>query len=347
MVSLVGCGASVSNSYDMSAPMAANGISFDGFASKSAESAIYGEMEYVEEDSGYEEPKVEDTQVAKEKLVYSSRVSMETKDMDAALSLVYDMIDKYGAIVQDENLYNMDSIYNDPEYIEYSRYTPAASANIFVRVPQKNYDTFLEGLNNSDSVLYVTETSKNVENLTKTYYDIDSRLKTLRVEEERLLHFLDNASNVSEMLDVERRLTEVQYQIDSATNQLITIDYDVEYAKVTLNIQEVLRYSDTANSKRTFGQRLAFYFKDSGSDFVVFLEKLVEIIIYIVPYCVLLCIAYFVFRKINRKYREKHPKDLSKCKKNRRNRNKQPMYSESYPRIDSQAQEIQKDNNIE
>ena len=62
---------------------------------------------------------------------------------------------------------------------------------------------------------------------------------------------LESAETVSEMLEIESRLCDVQYQIESLTNTQRTIDNDVRYATFNLTLSEVTKY--TTPAPKTFG----------------------------------------------------------------------------------------------
>ena len=237
-----------------------------------------------------------DSAESKEKLVYSATIGVETKDMEVALERIYAKINEYNGIIQDERQNNMGHI----TYDTYS-YKQSASAYIFVRIPQEHYETFINGIEDVNGDIVVSNISKNVQNMTKVYYDTESRLRSLRVQEERLFEFMQNAKSVSEMLDVEDRLTDVQYEIDSATNSLASIDNDVRYSKVTINIQEVIKYSEKDPNPKNFIERLWSYIEGSADDFIDTLEYWLEGTIYAAPYLLLFVIAFVVIRKIIKK----------------------------------------------
>ena len=116
---------------------------------------------------------------------------------------------------------------------------------------------------------------------------------------------MESAKSVSEMLDVEDRLTDVQYEIDSATNSLATIDNDVKYSKVSLNISEVVKYTDKPENPKNFFERVWSYIKGSADNFTDTLEYWLETAIYMIPYVFVLVLVYFGFIKIKRKVQKK------------------------------------------
>lgn len=306
---------SVSGAMDMMAPtkesvnyspswsLDAAGGSYDASESY-MESPVVSENDYLTTDNTAYQSQTE-------KLVYSADIDVETKDIDFALDSIYAKIKEYGGIIQDENRRNMGNVVYD----DYYRHTSNASAYIYVRVPQENYDAFINSIEDKDGKIVVCNISKNVQNMTKVYYDTESRLRSLRIQEERLFDFMESAKSVSEMLDVEDRLTDVQYEIDSATNSLATIDNDVKYSKVSLEIQEVVKYSDKQENPKNFFERVWSYMTDSWDNFLDNCEDIIEFAIYAVPNIFLLVVFYFVIVKVFRVIKAKHKAKKEKLNK--------------------------------
>ena len=246
-----------------------------------------------------------------EKLVYSAVIDAETKDIDFALDNIYAKIKEYGGIIQDENRKNMGNVVYD----DYYRHTSNASAYISVRVPQENYDAFINSIEDKDGNIVVCNISKKVQNMTKQYYNTESRLRSLRIQEERLFDFMESAKSVSEMLDVEDRLTDVQYEIDSATNSLATIDNDVKYSKVRLDIKEVVKYTDRQENPKNFFERVWGYMIDSLDNFLDNCEDIIEVAIYAIPNIFLLVVFYLVIVKVFRVIKAKRKAKKEKLNK--------------------------------
>ena len=94
------------------------------------------------------------------------------------------------------------------------------------------------------------------------------------------------------MLEIERRLCDVQYEIEVLTNTQKTIDNDVKYATFHLNLHEVTKF--TTPTPRTFGDRLSETLKDSGEGFVEFLEGALFVIILAAPYLVIFAVGFVI-----------------------------------------------------
>lgn len=215
-------------------------------------------------------------ETVEQKLVYTSRVTLETEEFDTANKSLHNTIASLGGIIISENAHNLGSV-------------GFRSLSMTVRIPQAHYDTFLSGLSESYNVASIQNT---VDNLTERYYDNENRLKALRIQEERLFAMLEKAATVKEMLEIENRLCDVQYEIEALTNTQRTIDNDVKYATFHLNLNEVTKY--TSPAPKTFGDRLGETVKDSGEMFADFGEGILFGLIYFFPYAVIITVIVVI-----------------------------------------------------
>lgn len=211
--------------------------------------------------------------VREEKLVYTASVTLESEDFEAASDALHQKIASLGGIIVSENAYNL----NKKGY-------GGRSMDMTVRIPQENYETFLAGLSD---ICNVAAVNRYVENLTERYYDNENRLKSYRIQEERLFAMLEKAESVTEMLEIESRLCDVQYQIEALTNTQRTIDNDVRYSTFNLSLAEVKKF--TTPEPETFGDKFKEAVGGSVESFGVFSENLLFFFIYVLPY--LLCVA--------------------------------------------------------
>ena len=109
----------------------------------------------------------------------------------------------------------------------------------------------------------VVSRSTDVADVTESYADTEARLKTLRLQEERLLEILSKATELSDVLELESRLSDVRYQIESYEATLRNYDSRVSYSTLYITLQEVVEYSIINDPPQTLGQRLSDGFADS------------------------------------------------------------------------------------
>lgn len=287
--SLVSCGAAAGKNASYRDAME------DNFYAETT--AAGGDFGYLEPSAAGDSYKSENSDgsadtIREEKLVYTANVSLESEDFDAASDALHQKIASLGGIIVSENAYNL----NGKGY-------GGRSMELTVRVPQESYETFLSGLSD---ICNVAEVNRYVENLTERYYDNENRLKSYRIQEERLFAMLEKAESVSEMLEIESRLCDVQYQIEALTNAQRFIDNDVRYSTFNLTLAEVKKF--TTPEPETFGDKFKEAVGGSIESFGVFSENLLFFFIYVLPY--LLCVAVvivvvLVIVKVSKKKKEK------------------------------------------
>ena len=141
--------------------------------------------------------------------------------------------------------------------------------------------------------------------MTLQYTAAESRLKVLKTEEERLLAFMAEAKSVSEMLEIEKRLTEVQAELEALTSQLKVYDNLVDYGTVNLSINEVEQYTELVTEEPTLWEQIAIGFTASMKNMGNILKSLVVFAISAIPYLIPLAlvggIVLLVLKLRNRK----------------------------------------------
>lgn len=163
------------------------------------------------------------------KWIITMNLSAETDDLDAALEAIDARIQALEGYVEGQNVSGGSSGSGRHRF-----------ANLTIRVPADQVDSFVEeiaGLTN------VVSSSRNVQDITLTYTDTAGRVTALETEQARLLELMEQAETMSDLLEIEARLTEVRYQLESYASTLRLYDNQVDYATVSLYITEVEKYT--------------------------------------------------------------------------------------------------------
>jgi Domain of unknown function (DUF4349) len=107
---------------------------------------------------------------------------------------------------------------------------------IVVKVLPDNLDHFLQNIRGLGELKNQTI---GTEDVTKTYFDTDSRLKNARVMEQRLIDMLKTKTGkVSDLLQVEKELGRVREEIEKMQGELKHMDALVQFATVTISLAE-------------------------------------------------------------------------------------------------------------
>lgn len=182
------------------------------------------------------------------KWIITVNLSAETEDLDAAAAALDEKITALNGYVEDQRIYN-GSTYSSRRY---------RSANLTIRIPAEDVDKFTDEVG---GIANVVSQEKNLEDVTLQYVATESRLTALETEEARLLELLAQAENMSDLLEIEERLTDVRYELESYASQKRLYDNQIDYATIYLNIEEVQEY--TPVEEPTLWERLSGGFTDS------------------------------------------------------------------------------------
>lgn len=146
--------------------------------------------------------------------------------------------------------------------------------------------------------------SETVKDVTNDYVDTQSRLKTLKVEQARLLTMLSNAQKLSDMIELEQRLTDVEGNIESMEANLNNLTSQVTFYPVIISLQAITPSTPPpppANPGWNAGQ----IFHDALAASLGLAQGLATFLIWLLaysPYIIIVgVIVWFVRRARNRK----------------------------------------------
>jgi hypothetical protein len=110
------------------------------------------------------------------------------------------------------------------------------SGQVVVKVLPDNLDKFLLKLRGIGELKNQALTTEDV---TKSYFDTESRMKNARLMEQRLIEILKTKSkDVADLLEVEKELGRVREEIETMQGELKFMDSQVQFATVTIQLAE-------------------------------------------------------------------------------------------------------------
>ncbi len=236
------------------------------------------------------------------KIIYNAYLSIQTETWDESYSRLNELMTTNDGYLQNSNV---SGGYTSDDGYYYDR-----NANLTIRIPAKNYRAFLTA---ADSVGTVTNLTENSDDITSTYIDTEARLNTLKAQETRLLELLAKAEAMTDLIEIESKLSDVRYQIESYQSQKNTYDNLLDFTTITIALQEV---TTVVTPKDTFGQRISAALKGSGEAIVKFLDNLVIAIIYMGPFLVLGFLIFIVVMLATKKKRQLRKAQIEEYQKN-------------------------------
>lgn len=205
------------------------------------------------------------------KWVITMSLTAETENLTDAMGLLAEKIQASGGYVESQSISGTAAN---------SGRSP--SAYITVRIPAEQLDSFVEDVSGMTNVV---SSSRYVEDITLRYTDTEGRVKALQTEEARLLELMEQAETMSDLLEIEERLTEVRYQLENYTSTLRLYDNQVDYATLDLTLREVEKF--TPPEKQGFWEKVTSGLADSIVDLGQGLVDVTAWVLIELPYLVL------------------------------------------------------------
>ena len=256
---LAGCGASSVNK-DMAMPEAAAPMEAPMKNGMVMGSGAMRDTASVPQESG-------------QKLIRRVNIDAETEDLEVLLAELTAQIGALDGYIENQELYNGSA---------YASYR-SRNASLTIRIPADKLDSFVAQVKGVSNVISYNESQEDV---TLTYVSTESRIKALETEQARLLELLAQAENMSDLLEIEARLTDVRYELESVTSQLLVLANKVDYATVRLYISQVKEYTEV--EEQTVWQRITTGFKGNLKDLG---EGAVNFFVWVVTYSPQLVLA--------------------------------------------------------
>lgn len=244
--------------------------------------------ETMDLNSSVEDSFVTNTNQTNRKLIKNASLYLETREFDELYLNIQKEISDLNGYIEKSSLYNGSSYYE---------YQELRSASLTIRIPNDKLEDFISDVK---TISNVTNCEQSVEDVTLAYCDLESHMKALRTEQERLIELLDSAENVEDIITIESRLSQVRYEIESMESQLRTFDNLIDYSTVNMEINEVETLTPTIQKSSLVRIKEGFL---ESTDNVIYgiKEFLINFIIelpYLIMWLVIIIFIIFVLIKI-------------------------------------------------
>ena len=280
---LAGCGAKAET-----APQSNRGDMYYGAIYDSADSSMkVPETSAAAQENGF---------TANQKLVRTMTMEAETNDMDQLLTDITAKLQTLGGYMESKSIRN-------GGHTSTNRYR---YGSMTIRVPADQLDGFVEHISGKSKVVHYNETADDI---TLRYVATQSRVTALETEQQRLLELLEQAKNMSDLLQIEERLTNVRTELEEVTSQMRIYDNMVDYGTIHLSITEVQVYTPMA--EQTIWQKIGSGLRDNWNDLWEGAENLFVFLVTSLPYAIPLggAAVVIILALKKRKKRKQAPKE--------------------------------------
>lgn len=270
---LAGCGAT------SKAAMDSNGY-------VSAETAAQGSYDLGDTDTAAQLPQGR-------KFIITMDLDAEAEDLNGALAAISEKLTALDGYMESQNIYN-GSAYSGRRY---------RHANLTLRVPAERLDEFTAAV---DAISNVVSSSRDTDDVTLQYVDTESRVKALETERDRLLELMEQAETMSDLLEIESRLTDVRGELEQYASRLKVLDNQIDYATVNLSLSEVTEYTPVAEKTRL--EKIRDGFVDSVKGVWTLILDCISFVLMNIPYILVFGLILWGIIALVKRNRKKHPK---------------------------------------
>lgn len=164
------------------------------------------------------------------KIIINGSVSLEVTDFENSMKAITALVETHGGYIENSYVDN-----NSTYYIE-GRNKKVKSGNASLRIP---YDRFKIVLDEIRAIGEVLSEDTSTVDISDTYYDTETRINNLNVQESRLRELLAIANNVEEILKIENEINRVRIDIDLMSSDIRHWDKQVSMSSLYINLREI------------------------------------------------------------------------------------------------------------
>jgi hypothetical protein len=208
-----------------------------------------------------------DAQAVQRKIIFNAHATLIVESFDGVEKKLEDVIHDHKGAYKSKAEVN-----GSPGYRRSGTWT--------IRVPAEQLDAFMDEIS---KIGELQQRSLDSDDITDKYYDLENRIKNLKVREEGLRKLLERTSGkLEELLAVDRELSKVRGEIEVAEGQLKRWAKLSELATLVLKVTERKDYVPPTSP--SFGTTISRTFSGSLDGLVSFLQLIVLIVVALVPW---------------------------------------------------------------
>lgn len=244
-------------------------------------------------DSKGEKKKQTDLEIsnsAAQKVIYKADLSIQVKNFTQTLQKLENRATSYGGYIAQSNVTREGK--------------EQMNGNISIRIPQKNFRKFLDDA--EGQATEVIERNITGQDVTEEYVDLESRLKSKRAVEERLVTFMKNATKTEDLLKISTDLASVQEEIEIIIGRMKYLQNQTAFSTVTINLYETKIIVPNIESKNlNTWERTKKQFVKSTNFLLAGLSSLIIFLLGNLPVIIFLLIIGIIIVLIMKKRRNK------------------------------------------
>lgn len=177
------------------------------------------------------------------------------------------------------------------------------------RIPQNNFETFINGLKN------ISPDGSNINikgnDVTEEMVDLNARLKAKKATEARLLQLMNKATESSTLLAISEQLDSTQVEIEQIQGRLQYLKHRVDFSEVTVTLTQDVGVSAPDNASMVQKMKKTFIASsigmiNIGKNLLIFLAGAIPVLIAL---SIIFVPIYLLIHNRRRAKKQKRPKN--------------------------------------
>lgn len=204
------------------------------------------------------------------KFIVTASLTLHLTDLEKSEALLTEIMGKYTAYTTET------SIYNNVLY-----YT--------IKVPADIYKECFEELKTIGKIENFNESREDV---TLNYYDLEGRLNTQRALMKKYQEYLGKATNIEEIMTVERQIAELQNEIERMGKDFTRLNNSIDFSTIRLVLNGPR--NNTVYYTESIRDKIKNLFNGFGAYVSTTITILIGLILYGIPTLIILLLLYLI-----------------------------------------------------
>ena len=156
------------------------------------------------------------------KIIHRAELQLNVKKLENTQLIIEKKVSEYGGYIVESN------VHRESE--------ESISARLTVRIPEQHFQKFLTDAEGEAAEVL----NRNVtgEDVTEQYIDLESRVKSKRTVEERLLEFMGKAEKTEDLLKISSDLSKVQEEIELIVGKMKYLENQTSFSTIEITMYE-------------------------------------------------------------------------------------------------------------
>ena len=179
-------------------------------------------MDHSTADSVAEEFESSEEATNNKMIILQAELHVNVKNLEEAQLNIENRVNEYGGYIVQSNVYRESD--------------ERASGTITVRIPEEHFLTFLKDA--EEQAAEILRRHKTGQDVTEQYVDLQSRVKSKRAVEERLIEFMSNAEKTEDLLKISSDLAKIQEEIELIVGKMNYLENQTSFSTIDISMYE-------------------------------------------------------------------------------------------------------------